>query len=317
MNANFEIVLPQGGHVAVGTAPLTVGRGMANDVVIADDTVSWHHAQLWVEGGAAWLRDLGSRNGSWRNGERVVGSVRLASGDTIRVGATFELRLQGEADAVASLRGLLHVEDVLGDVRLLVCSDRFLIGGGADCDLRVEGLPHRAGTIVLHDNGEIWVGTDAGDRQVQLGERFTVADRELRLVEMPAAGHAPTVEWGAHQYPYEVAATANAVGGPQASVRGAGDQRACVLAGNRGVLLVVLARKLVADRASEVTPGEAGWCSNEEVLTGVWGRGKTANHLNVLVHRLRAALEQHGFDPYFIEKRRGGIRLRCRHVEVT
>jgi hypothetical protein len=53
-------------------------------------------------------------------------------------------------------------------------------------------------------------------------------------------------------------------------------------------------------------------------VTGVWGRGrKTANHLNVLVHRLRGQLEEAGFDPWFVEKRRGGIRIRCREVVLS
>ena len=87
------------------------------------------------------------------------------------------------------------------------------------------------------------------------------------------------------------------------------------LTGNRGVLLFVLARKLARDREAGTVRGEEGWCATEDVLTGVWGRGqKSANHLNVLVHRLRGQLAEEGFDPWFVEKRRGGIRLRVRDV---
>ena len=316
MSASFEILLPQGGHaVPVGETPLSVGRGPNNDVVLQDDTVSWHHAQLWVEGGSAWLRDLGSRNGTWRNGARVHGSTRLDGGDRIRLGATLEVELRGQGRSDVCWR-TRHVDDLSSGVRLLVRSDRFTIGGGAACDLRVEDWPDRTATVMLHDNGEIWVGTSDGERQVEPNEVFEVQGRRLRVVE-EAVDHAPTVEWGAHRYPYAVTGTGNTPDGPQVVVDDPVTGAQCLVMGNRGVLLYVLARKLEADRGACAERSEEGWCTTDEVVTGIWGRGrKTANHLNVLVHRLRGQLEEKGFDPWFVEKRRGGIRIRCRTVEV-
>ena len=53
----FEITLVSTGtSVPLGEEPLHVGRGPSNHVVLADDTVSWNHAQLWVEAGRAWVR---------------------------------------------------------------------------------------------------------------------------------------------------------------------------------------------------------------------------------------------------------------------
>jgi pSer/pThr/pTyr-binding forkhead associated (FHA) protein len=68
----------------LGTTPL--GRDPDNVIVLADESVSAHHAEIRVNGGHWVLRDLRSTNGTQVNGQRVAGAVRLASGDTIEVG---------------------------------------------------------------------------------------------------------------------------------------------------------------------------------------------------------------------------------------
>ncbi|MFG1704628.1 FHA domain-containing protein [Nonomuraea sp. M3C6] len=64
-----------------------VGRGSACDLVLSDLTVSRVHAELRREGGGGWmLVDLGSLNGTRLNGWRLVGPVRVRSGDEISFG---------------------------------------------------------------------------------------------------------------------------------------------------------------------------------------------------------------------------------------
>jgi pSer/pThr/pTyr-binding forkhead associated (FHA) protein/DNA-binding CsgD family transcriptional regulator len=69
---------------------VTVGRGPGNDVILAwDGKVSRVHA--WLERfGSNWtLADDGlSRNGTFVNGERLLGRRRLDGGDVILVGST-------------------------------------------------------------------------------------------------------------------------------------------------------------------------------------------------------------------------------------
>jgi pSer/pThr/pTyr-binding forkhead associated (FHA) protein len=65
---------------------LTVGRGLDNNVVIEDASVSRHHAELTREGGRLEVRDLGSRNGTWLNAARVT-SGPVAAGDELAFGA--------------------------------------------------------------------------------------------------------------------------------------------------------------------------------------------------------------------------------------
>lgn len=60
-----------------------VGRGEECDLAIPEGHVSREHARLITLGDTVWLRDLDSSNGSYVNGERVAGAVRLYHGDEL------------------------------------------------------------------------------------------------------------------------------------------------------------------------------------------------------------------------------------------
>lgn len=51
--------------------PFFIGRDHACDIELADGRVSRVHAALWAEGGRWHVRDLGSSNGTWLDGEQV------------------------------------------------------------------------------------------------------------------------------------------------------------------------------------------------------------------------------------------------------
>jgi pSer/pThr/pTyr-binding forkhead associated (FHA) protein len=81
-----------GAMVALGGA-VTVGRGRDADLVLADELVSRHHAQITPSGSGAVVEDLGSRNGTFVNGEVIHGPTHLAPGDQLQLGVTLvELR---------------------------------------------------------------------------------------------------------------------------------------------------------------------------------------------------------------------------------
>ncbi|MFU8817494.1 MAG: FHA domain-containing protein, partial [Pseudomonadales bacterium] len=61
----------------------TVGRSGDNDLQLEEDHISRFHAELAARGGAVWLRDLGSANGTFINGERLSGACRVYHGDEI------------------------------------------------------------------------------------------------------------------------------------------------------------------------------------------------------------------------------------------
>ena len=55
--------------------PFFIGRDHACDIELADGRVSRVHAALWAEGGQWHVRDLGSSNGTWLDGEQIKMSV--------------------------------------------------------------------------------------------------------------------------------------------------------------------------------------------------------------------------------------------------
>jgi hypothetical protein len=66
----------------------TIGRAPDCDLVLADPTVSWHHAELrW--GADGWqITDLGSTNGTLVNGWRVGQRFAIRPGDCVALGHT-------------------------------------------------------------------------------------------------------------------------------------------------------------------------------------------------------------------------------------
>ena len=64
---------------------LTIGRGEENHIRLNHSTVSRRHTQVYLENGKAIVRDMGSRNGTFLNGERVNKAI-LSDGDVIWVG---------------------------------------------------------------------------------------------------------------------------------------------------------------------------------------------------------------------------------------
>jgi hypothetical protein len=86
--------LEAGAIFGLDSAPLTVGRGGQNDLVLdGDEFASARHARIEARGDGVWVQDLDSTNGTFLNGARVVGAERMSPGDVLRVGET-DLRLE-------------------------------------------------------------------------------------------------------------------------------------------------------------------------------------------------------------------------------
>jgi hypothetical protein len=74
------------------TGELVIGRANA-DLTIDDAEVSRRHVAVRLEGGQLEVEDLGSANGTFVNGSRIEGPVKVGGGAKIRVGRTeFEVR---------------------------------------------------------------------------------------------------------------------------------------------------------------------------------------------------------------------------------
>ena len=90
MSSHLEIWKPSGRELLTLSGPrVTVGKASTNLVSLEHDaTVSRFHAVLENLGSAWSIRDLGSRNGTYLNGEKISAERVLRSGDELRVGTS-------------------------------------------------------------------------------------------------------------------------------------------------------------------------------------------------------------------------------------
>ena len=64
----------------------TLGRGSQADITLRDAVVSRVHCRIRVEGGACYVQDMGSRNGTSVNGRPITTEARLADDDALGIG---------------------------------------------------------------------------------------------------------------------------------------------------------------------------------------------------------------------------------------
>jgi Inner membrane component of T3SS, cytoplasmic domain len=85
--------------VALEGERMTVGRSDTNDVVLADERVSRLHAAFERVADEWLVRDLGSRNGTFVDGDRVLATRPVRPGQEIRIGETaLFLRREGATE---------------------------------------------------------------------------------------------------------------------------------------------------------------------------------------------------------------------------
>ncbi len=125
--------------------PQLVGRS-SEALPLTDSTVSRRHAELTPDAGAWYIRDLGSQNGTWVNGQRIAERLRLKAGDQIRTGAT--LMVYGRTERRADPDSVHFVRDNAGaNVRRALPSneDSVLLGDSvllSETDHRHSAVDH-------------------------------------------------------------------------------------------------------------------------------------------------------------------------------
>lgn len=139
MSAPFRLVPLAGGEpfdLPAGR-PLVLGRGVTNDLVVADATISRRHADLAVEGDAVRVTDLGSSNGTQLNGARVEQGLARAF-DTVTFGAVaFRVEPVPLAQMVTGAPG----GTIVRQLRIEPTADPFaaLAGAGEASHVKVQG----------------------------------------------------------------------------------------------------------------------------------------------------------------------------------
>jgi hypothetical protein len=89
VSANFIVKGPSGVEKAypMRSVTVTIGRSDQCDIAVKDGSMSGRHAEITKINGEIRVKDMGSANGIWLNGERVD-DVELFDGDVLRLGQT-------------------------------------------------------------------------------------------------------------------------------------------------------------------------------------------------------------------------------------
>ena len=83
----------------------TVGRAARADFIVDAALVSRFHCRLTLDAAGLGVEDLGSTNGTWVNGRKIV-HAPLSAGDTLKVGRVeFAVRAQMNTDKQAADEG--------------------------------------------------------------------------------------------------------------------------------------------------------------------------------------------------------------------
>jgi hypothetical protein len=199
------LVGPAPGRGFILPAGQTVlGRGPEADVLLADSSVSRSHAEFVAGDAGVVIRDVGSSNGTFVNGDRLTGTRELHDGDEVRAGSVI-LRFAAEADSSvprpappgpAAEPSSTRIGDVHGAVQT-GAGQQWNVGRdhhAAGRDQYVSGRDqHVAGRDQLFDHrvnlqndydpwDEIWQGRGVGRALMIVGGMLAVAGFAMWMV---------------------------------------------------------------------------------------------------------------------------------------
>lgn len=282
-----------------------VGRSSVCTVRLQERLASGEHARVSYAGGVWSVRDLGSKNGTFVNGERIAsgGESPLAAGDQVAFGDAKEPWTLADASPPVPMARRL--------------SDDAMIAG-ADGLLALPSAEEPRACVVEKDGGSFSVEIDGEDRPARDGEVLRLGGEDFML-HLPAA----------------TAATADAreeggrVDDAELRFRVSRDEETVelsVVCGGRvhalaprshHYLLLTLARARVRQRdAGALAPSQRGWVFVDELCRML---SMDENKLNVEIYRLRRELGAVGLAhaAAVIERRRASRQLRVGTERIT
>ena len=114
-------------QINIGKVPFSVGRDVSNDFCVPSRNVSKFHADVIVAVDAVLIRDLGSTNGTFINGQRIAAPTPIGENDLLQF-ADMEFRL-GRANAATGERTVVSNSPeegwLISRVHEVVNHDRF------------------------------------------------------------------------------------------------------------------------------------------------------------------------------------------------
>jgi len=164
-------------RIAVRPLPFRVGRLPDLALTLASDSVSKEHGELFLRGGGLYVRDLGSKNGTFVNSERV-GEAPLREGDILHF-AQVEFRVGRQEIDEGDELGLEPSTVALSDMTL---PEQFVEGARQLPDL----LRGRQVTMVFQPIVNLPSGTLAGYEALGRGRHSSLPEAPLDLFRIAA-----------------------------------------------------------------------------------------------------------------------------------
>lgn len=272
-----------------------IGRSRDCDLVLRARDVSSRHATLEWNGADWQLRDLGSRNGTWLEGQRLAGDARpvVCAGARMRFGNDSAWILEDASPPELMARSL-------NDGACRRAQGGYLALPSADAPERCVYRDRQGRWVVSGDRGdthaiddrELLVMADASAWRIHLPD----ADASTWQEDPAGRGLARLRLLLAHSRDEEYVE----------AVALCGDERLDLKARAHHYTLLILARRRLADRAAGLTEAEEGWIRQDEL--GDMLR-MSDNHLYITIHRARAQLAELGVaDAAGLVERRPGTR---------
>jgi serine phosphatase RsbU (regulator of sigma subunit) len=126
MSSVYSLIVEVPGEAArrlpMEKGALSIGRASANDLPLSDKMLSRRHVRIVKEGEGFTVEDLGSRNGTFVNGERLYSMRRLEPGDRISIGgctltlrrdSTTHVRIDAEGKAMPTDATIFQADSTL------------------------------------------------------------------------------------------------------------------------------------------------------------------------------------------------------------
>ena len=158
-------------EVMATSFPFRIGRQTGNELVLRDSRISRQQAQLTTTNGSCFIEDLGSRHGTFVNGERISGLHLLAAKDTVDFGMpdSFKVVYLGDeptleelieqverpAPATPGAQGLYHLGVLLEVARTL--------GSGLSLEDVLSAVVDAAIRITRTERGVLLLANEEGE----------------------------------------------------------------------------------------------------------------------------------------------------------